>query len=86
MVLAGESSGDSFGRLSGSARLDLNGDRIDDLIVGAPMATVYTATNLTPSVPPSPNDPTVAAGRVYTIFGRPTSATPAGVSDTFLAT
>jgi Ca2+-binding RTX toxin-like protein len=57
VIIPGESANDRFGMLASAPRLDLNGDRIDDLVIGAAGADVNSViTNL-------------AAGRVYPIFG-----------------
>lgn len=61
IVISGEAAGDQFGWLTVSPA-DLNGDRIPDLVIGAPNANVDTALT------------TMASGRVYTIFGGRQSA------------
>jgi N-acetylneuraminic acid mutarotase len=63
--LQGESDGDGFGVLPVSPRIDLDGEHSDDLLVGAPGATVCTV------------QPTANAGRVYVVYGGQTGAVPA---------
>ncbi|MBX3436714.1 MAG: FG-GAP repeat protein, partial [Planctomycetaceae bacterium] len=58
-VLEGESEGDGFGTLSATPLIDLDGDGLDDLIVGAPGATVHTGVT------------TSNSGRVYVVSGQP---------------
>lgn len=53
-ILRGEQYSDRFGVLTSGTRHDLNNDRIDDLVIGAPGVSVNTQPNV---------------GRVYVIFG-----------------
>ena len=61
-TLTGEAAGDGFGVLAGTPHLDLDGDRIDDLVVAAPLADVNTALA------------TDDAGRIYVVYGGRTGA------------
>ncbi len=57
--LQGETTTDNFGVLPLTSHMDLNGDRIADLMIGAPLADVSTGK--------STSD--VDAGRIYTLLG-----------------
>ena len=59
-VLRGESEFDRFGTLPSAQAIDLNGDNLDDLLIGAPGANRST-TSLTPG-----------AGKLFVIYGAST--------------
>ena len=63
-VLTADGAAGQFGTFAVPPRLDLNGDRIDDLLVAAPTATVTSVLN------------TTAAGRLYAVFGGRGGFTP----------
>ena len=58
-AILGQTNGDRFGYLPGSARLNLTGGRYDDLLIGAPLADVPGGTVRTD------------AGRIYATYGSP---------------
>jgi len=67
-ILDGEALGDQLGSLSATPFLDLDGDGVDDLVVGAANADISS---------PSLLD---KAGRIYAVYGSPSRLTPPGSS------
>ena len=70
--LQGEDASDGFGVLPSTPRMDLDGDRADDLLIGAPGATVTTVQQ------------TANAGRVYVVYGGRSSTQTLPTTDTDL--
>jgi len=66
-IVTGEMPGDEFGHLCFSSGIDIDGDRVDDLLIGAPAAKVTTAVDTTDN----PNAGDESAGRVYVVYGSP---------------
>ncbi len=69
VAITGEEAGGGFGTLSFSPGLDLDGDRVSDLVVGAGAATGHIGTDLTPDGSAGGPALTPQAGRVYALFG-----------------
>jgi hypothetical protein len=72
VTLYGEKTGDQFGySLDGAG--DVNGDGLDDLIAGAPLADFRTATQASPGSPDS-----VDEGAAFVLYGHPDYGTEKG--------
>ena len=72
VTIYGEKDGDQFGySLDGAG--DVNGDGIDDIVIGAPLADFRTATMATPGSPDS-----VDEGAAFVLYGHPDYGTANG--------